>query len=167
MRWPAKTSPGRRSPTTSCCTSSWGTGGHVPCRPEHACARRGAVLGRAYTARPVRRSSAIRVAAWGVVAVGAAVPLVRRRLRLRPPVVTATAAAAPLALCVALPRSRARDVAVCGLQMWAYIATYEMPNDDPERLRARVRVTYPVKVDRVLGFGELPGLRLQRALARA
>jgi membrane-associated phospholipid phosphatase len=114
----------------------------------------------------VRGSSAIRVAAWGVVAVGAAVPLVRRRLRLPPPVVTATAAAAPLALCVAIPRTRARDVAVCTLQMWAYIATYEMPNDDPERLRARVRVTYPVKVDRVLGLGELPGLRLQRAHAR-
>jgi membrane-associated phospholipid phosphatase len=128
--------------------------------------RRGAVLGPSYTARAVRGSSAIRVAAWGVVAVGAAVPLVRRRLRLPPPVVTATAAAAPLALCVAVPRTRARDVAVCTLQMWAYIATYEMPNDDPERLRARVRVTYPVKVDRVLGLGELPGLRLQRALAR-
>lgn len=133
---------------------------------EHARARHGAVQGRTYTARPVRGSSAIRVAALGVVAVGAVVPLVRRRLRLPPPVVTATAAAAPLALCVAVPRSRARDVAVCGLQMWAYIATYEMPNDDPERLRARVRVTYPVKVDRALGLGELPGLRLQRALAR-
>jgi membrane-associated phospholipid phosphatase len=114
----------------------------------------------------VRLSSAIRVAAWGVVAVGAAVPLLRRRARIPPPLVTATAAAAPLALCVAVPRSRPRDVAVCTLQMWAYIATYQMPNDDPERLRARVRVTYPVKVDRAIGLGELPGLRLQRALAR-
>ena len=114
----------------------------------------------------MRASTAIRVAAWGVVAVGAAVPLVRRRFRIPPPLVTATAAAAPLALCVTVPRSRARDVAVCTLQMWAYIATYEMPNDDPERLRARVRVTYPVRIDRVLGLGELPGLRLQRALAR-
>jgi membrane-associated phospholipid phosphatase len=114
----------------------------------------------------VRVSTAIRVAAWGVVAVGAAVPLARRRARLPPPVVTATAAAAPLALCVAVPRSRPRDVAVCALQMWAYIATYQMPNDDPDRLRARVRVEYPVKVDRALGLGELPGLRLQRALAR-
>jgi membrane-associated phospholipid phosphatase len=41
-----------------------------------------------------------------------------------------------------------------------------MPNDDPERLRARVRVTYPVRIDRAIGLGELPGLRLQRALAR-
>ena len=114
----------------------------------------------------MRVSTAIRVAAWGVVAVGAAVPLARRRARIPPPLVTATAAAAPLALCVAVPRSRARDVAVCSLQMWAYIATYQMPNDDPERLRARVRVTYPVRIDRAIGLGELPGLRLQRALAR-
>lgn len=50
--------------------------------------------------------------------------------------------------------------------MWAYLAGYEMPNDDPERLRARVRVRYPIAIDRALGLGELPGLRLQRVLAR-
>ncbi|MGZ6709657.1 MAG: phosphatase PAP2 family protein [Solirubrobacteraceae bacterium] len=53
------------------------------------------------------------------------------------------------------------------LQMNSYVATYQMPNDDPEALRARVRVRYPVAIDRVLGLGELPGLRLQRALAHA
>jgi membrane-associated phospholipid phosphatase len=111
-------------------------------------------------------SSAIRAAAWGIVAVGVAAPLVRRRLRLPPPVVTATAAAAPFAVCVAVPRSKARDIAVVCLQMWAYVATYEMPNDDPEALRARVHVRYPVRVDRAIGLGELPGVRLQRALAR-
>jgi len=126
----------------------------------------GAVQGRTYTGRAVRVSTAIRVAAWGVVAVGAAIPLARRRARLPPPLVTATAAAAPMALCVAVPRSRARDVGVCALQMWAYIATYQMPNDDPERLRARVRVRYPVIADRAIGLGELPGLRMQRAFAR-
>jgi hypothetical protein len=114
----------------------------------------------------VRVSSAIRAAAWGAVGLGISAPLVRRRLRLKPPVALAAAAAAPVALCVAVPRSRGRDAAVIALQMWAYLAAYEMPNDDPERLRARVRVGYPIAVDRVLGLGELPGLRLQRALAR-
>ena len=114
----------------------------------------------------MRVSSAIRLAAWGVVAVGVAVPLVRRRARIPPPLVTVAAGATPLALCVALRRSRVRDVAVCTLQMWAYIAAYEMPNDDPERLRARVKVAYPIAIDRALGLGDLPGLRLQRALAR-
>ena len=114
----------------------------------------------------MRVSSAIRLAAWGVVAVGVAVPLVRRRAHIPPPLVSVAAGATPLALCVALRRSRVRDVAVCTLQMWAYIAAYEMPNDDPERLRARVKVAYPIAIDRALGLGDLPGLRLQRALAR-
>jgi PAP2 superfamily len=113
----------------------------------------------------MRGPSAIRAAAWGTVVLGAASPLVRRRLRLPPPVVLAAAAAAPVALCVVKPRSRLRDVAVVCLQMNAYVAGYKMPNDDPERLKARVRVRYPIVVDRALGLGELPGLRLQRAFA--
>jgi hypothetical protein len=116
--------------------------------------------------RAVSRSRALRVAAWGVVAAGVAAPLVRRRLRLPPPLVATAAYAAPLALCVAVRRSRARDVATVTLHMWAYLAMYEMPNDDPEALRRRVRVRYPVLVDRALGLGELPGVRLQRALSR-
>lgn len=92
-------------------------------------------------------------------------PLARRRLRIAPPVVTAAAAAAPIALSVAVARNRARDVGVCALQMWAYIATYQMPHDDPAKLERRVRVDYPVKADRAIGLGTLPTLRLQRALA--
>ncbi len=114
----------------------------------------------------MRPSSALRAAAWGVVVVGVAVPLARRRLRIPPPVVTASAAAAPVALSVAVRRSRGRDMAVCALQMWAYIATYQMPHDDPEALEARVRIDYPVRIDRAIGLGRLPTLRLQRALAR-
>jgi hypothetical protein len=91
---------------------------------------------------------------------------VRRRLGLRPPVVTATAALAPFALCVLVPRSRARDVGTCVLQMWAYLATYKMPNDDPEALEARVRVEYPLRFDCAIGFGKTPTLRLQRAYGR-
>jgi hypothetical protein len=114
----------------------------------------------------MRGSTAIRAAAWGAVVLGAAAPLVRRRLRLPPPVVTTAAAAAPIALAVAVRRSPARDVAVVCLQMNAYVATYKMPYDDPDRLRSRVRVRYPIVADRILGFGELPGLRLQRMFAR-
>ncbi len=114
----------------------------------------------------MRLSTAMKRVAWGAVAVGVAAPLARRKLRLRPPVVAGLAAAAPFALCVAVPRSRKRDVAVCVLQMWMYLSLYEMPNDDPEALERRVRVRYPVTIDRVLGLGELPGVRLQRALAR-
>src|SRR5687768_5838751 len=114
----------------------------------------------------VRLSTAIRAAAVTALAAGVAAPLVRRRLKLPPPVVTATAATAPIALCVLVPRSRARDVGTCVLQMWAYLATYKMPNDDPEALERRVKVAYPVKIDRFLGAGKTPTIRLQRALGR-
>jgi membrane-associated phospholipid phosphatase len=94
-----------------------------------------------------------------------AAPPLRRRLRLPPPVVTAACVAAPFGLSVAMRRSRTRDVGVVLLQMWGYLAHYEMPNDDPEALERRVRVDYPVRADRLLGLGTLPGLRLQRALS--
>jgi membrane-associated phospholipid phosphatase len=46
--------------------------------------------------------------------------------------------------------------------MWAYLAGYEMPADDPEALERRVRVAYPVRIDKVLGLGTPPTVRLQR-----
>jgi hypothetical protein len=101
-----------------------------------------------------------------LVVVGAAAPLLRRRVKLPPAGVLGTAAIAPVALTVAAPRSRARDVAVCALQMWAYIAAYELPHDDAEALEARVHVGYPIAIDRALGLGVPPTLRLQRAFAR-
>ena len=93
----------------------------------------------------VRLSTAIRAAAAAALAAGVAAPLVRRRFELPAPVVIATAATAPFALCVLVPRSRARDVGMCVLQMWAYLATYKMPNDDPEALERRVKIAYPVQ----------------------
>ena len=113
------------------------------------------------------RGSVIRALAGAALAAGIAAPLVRHRLRLRPPVVLGTAALAPVAVCVLFPRSRARDAATLILQMWAYLAGYEMPNDDPEALERRVHVAYPVKVDRLIGLGTTPTLRLQRAFGRA
>jgi membrane-associated phospholipid phosphatase len=80
-------------------------------------------------------------------------------------VVLAGAGLAPVALVVAVPRSRARDVGAVLLNMWAYLAAYEMPADDPDRLAARVLVDYPIAVDRALGLGVPPTLRLQRAFS--
>jgi membrane-associated phospholipid phosphatase len=72
---------------------------------------------------------------------------------------------APLALGVALPRGRTRQLAVSAVNMWAYISAYEMPHDHPERLARRARVGYPIAADRVLGLGILPTVRLQRTFA--
>ncbi|HEY2632923.1 MAG TPA: phosphatase PAP2 family protein [Solirubrobacteraceae bacterium] len=114
----------------------------------------------------MRVSKVIRTAAWGVVAAGVLAPLVRKRLSTPPIVAQTVAFAAPVGLCVAVPRSRTRDVAVCCLQMWAYLAAYKAPHDDEDSQAQRVLVDYPIAVDRVLGVGELPTVRLQRRLAR-
>ena len=110
-------------------------------------------------------SRGIRLAAWALVAAGVAAPALRKRLRLPAGAVLGTSALAPFALCTVVRRSRARDVAVCVLNMWAYVAAYEMPNDDPQRLAARVHVRYAIAIDRVLGMGDTPTLRLQRAFS--
>ncbi len=114
----------------------------------------------------MRLRKAIRATAWGVVAAGIAAPLLRKRVNVSPLVSQTVAYAAPVALCVAIPRSRTRDVATCTLQMWAYLAAYKSPHDDPDAQERRVRVRYPIVIDRLLGLGELPSVRLQRSLAR-
>ncbi len=91
-----------------------------------------------------------------MVVAGVAAPLVRKRVSAPPLLVQTVAFGAPLGLCVAVRRSRGRDVAVCALQMWAYLAAYKSPHDDPDLQRTRVRVDYPIVADRVLGLGELP-----------
>jgi membrane-associated phospholipid phosphatase len=101
-----------------------------------------------------------------VVVAGVAAPLVRRRIAAPAIVTHAVAFSAPVALCVAAPRSRARDVAACAMQMWAYTSAYKSPHDDSEAQAQRVHVDYPIAIDRVLGLGELPTVRLQRSLAR-
>jgi hypothetical protein len=71
-----------------------------------------------------------------------------------------------LALAVLYPRSKKRDVALFAMQMWAFGMAHEIPYDDPERLRARLRIGYPIAIDRAIGGGRLPNARLQHALAR-
>jgi membrane-associated phospholipid phosphatase len=109
---------------------------------------------------------AVRAGAAGVVAAAVAVPLLRKRLRAPAPVTVAACAAGPLAIAVLYPRSRRRDVALYAMQMWAFTMVHELPYDDPERLQGRLKVRYPITLDRALGLGRLPNVRLQRALAR-
>ena len=99
--------------------------------------------------------------------IGAAAPLVRHRLKLPKPVTSVLVWQVPVSIAIAVPRSRLRDAALYAMQMWAYYAHYEMPNDDPDQLLRRVRVGYPIAVDRVIGLGEIPTVRLQRALGGA
>lgn len=108
----------------------------------------------------------MRAGAAGLVGAAVAVPLLRRRLRIPAPVTIVACAGGPLALAVLYPRSKKRDVALYAMQMWAFIMVHEIPYDDPERLRARLRSRYPIVSDRAIGAGRLPNTRLQQRLAR-
>src|SRR6185312_15199592 len=120
---------------------------------------------RLYSPR-VRLSKAIRATAWGMVAAGIAAPLIRKRVQAPPLLTQAVAFSAPVGLAIAVRRSPRRDVAICALQMWAYLAAYKAPHDDASGQAARVHIKYPIVGDRILGLGKLPTTRLQRALAR-
>jgi membrane-associated phospholipid phosphatase len=109
---------------------------------------------------------AVRAGAAAAVGAAVAVPLLRKRLRAPAPVTVAACAAGPLAIAVLYPRSRKRDVALYAMQMWAFIMVHELPYDDPEGLQSRLRSRYPITIDRVIGLGLLPNVRLQRGMAR-
>jgi membrane-associated phospholipid phosphatase len=105
------------------------------------------------------------------VVAGFAAPMVRRHITggkvgKRTLLVSAAAWQAPLALMVATRPSRLRAFSVYVLQMWAYIAHYDMPDDDPELILRRLKVRYPILIDRLIGMGEIPTLRLQRSLGK-
>lgn len=93
-----------------------------------------------------------------------AAPPLRHRLALRPPLVSVLAWQTPVALALAQPRTRLRDAGIYALQMWAYYAHYDMPDDDAGALLERLRIDYPIVADRALGLGEEPTVRLQRVL---
>jgi PAP2 superfamily len=114
----------------------------------------------------LRRSGLARRLALGAAVAGVAVPLARHRLRIPRSLTSVVAWQTPLAVAIALPRSRFRDAAVYGAQMWAYVIHYALPDDDHESQLRRAHVTYPIAIDRALGLGEVPTLRLQRALGR-
>jgi membrane-associated phospholipid phosphatase len=107
----------------------------------------------------------VRAAAAATVVASVAVPLLRGRRRIPPSLTVAATVAGPLAMTVLWPRSKKRDAVLFAQQMWAFLVIHELPFDDPERLRARLRTRYPIASDRMIGGGRLPTLRLQKALA--
>lgn len=93
-----------------------------------------------------------------------AVVVARRRLRVPQPVTLAIASIAPLAAAAVTPRREWRYPAIWLTYMWSFAVTWALPYDHPEALRRRLRVTYPIRIDTVIGLGTPPSQRLQRAL---
>ena len=108
----------------------------------------------------------MRVVAGAAVLASVALPLLRRRRRIPASLTTASLVAGPLAIAVLWPRTRGRDIALFAHQMWGFTMAHELPYDDPEALLRRLRVRYPIVSDRIIGLGELPNVRLQRAFSR-
>ncbi len=103
--------------------------------------------------------------AAGAIAASVAVPLLRKRLRIPTGVTVAATVAGPLGTAALTRRTKLRDAVLFAQQMWAFTVVHELPYDDPEALRRRLRVRYPIVSDRVIGFGRLPNWRLQRRFA--
>jgi membrane-associated phospholipid phosphatase len=109
--------------------------------------------------------SLVKGAAVAGIAAAFAVPLLRKKLRIPASATITALAAGPPSLAVARPRTRLRDAGMYALQMWMFVMGHELPYDDPDAARRRLRVGYPIRVDRLIGGGELPNVRLQKALA--
>jgi membrane-associated phospholipid phosphatase len=107
----------------------------------------------------------VKGAAAAALAAAFVVPLMRKKRGIHPAMTTAAMAAGPPALAVLRPRTRLRDAGMYALQMWMFVMGHELPYDDPGRAESRLRVGYPIRVDRAIGGGELPNVRVQRALA--
>ncbi|HKH23763.1 MAG TPA: phosphatase PAP2 family protein [Solirubrobacterales bacterium] len=110
-------------------------------------------------------ASLVKGAAAAGLAAAVAVPLLRKKLRIPASATAAAMAAGPPSLAVVGHRTRLRDAGMYALQMWMFLMGHELPYDNPEAARRRLRIGYPIRVDRLLGAGELPNVRLQSALA--
>jgi membrane-associated phospholipid phosphatase len=107
----------------------------------------------------------LRLLAAASVPVSVALASLRERLRLPAPATIAIACVAPLgAIAATAPRSRTRYMAAGAAYMWLFKVSWEIPFDDPEKLRRRLHVDYPISIDRFLGGGVTPTQRLQRLL---
>ncbi len=93
-----------------------------------------------------------------------ALTLSRKRLRLPRPPMVPLVSTVPLAVAAALPRGRWQYAATWGAYVWLFKVAWEIPYDKPEKLEPRLRVEYPIRVDRRIGAGIPPGVRLQRAV---
>ncbi len=94
-----------------------------------------------------------------------AVPLLRKRFKIPAGVTAAALAVGPPSLAMVGRRTRLRDAGMYAMQMWMFTLGHELPYDDPDAARGRLCVGYPIRADRLIGAGELPNVRLQRALA--
>jgi membrane-associated phospholipid phosphatase len=119
---------------------------------------------RAASAMRGARGRAVRPGFLAYAAAVIALSAVRRRLGLPRPPMVPVASTVPLAVGAALPRGRLQYAATWIAYVWLFKVAWEIPYDKPSKLRPRLHVHYPVRIDAAIGAGTPPGVRLQRAL---
>jgi membrane-associated phospholipid phosphatase len=116
--------------------------------------------------RRLRGRRALRVAAAAAVPVAVGLIAARRRIGIHPAVTLTLGCVPPLGCAIAVPRGRGRYAAVAAAYMHLFKLGWELPYDDPQKLRRRLWIDEPIRFDTAVGLGVPPGVRLQRALRR-
>jgi membrane-associated phospholipid phosphatase len=93
-----------------------------------------------------------------------ALTLVRKRAGLHPAATLTIACGVPIGAAIAMPAGRRRYASVAAGYMYLFKLGWELPYDDPQRLRRRLLIDEPIRFDTIAGLGVPVGLRLQRAL---
>ena len=113
-----------------------------------------------------RRGRGWRLAAAAAVPLTIGLIAARRRVGLHPAVTLCLGCVPPLGCAIAVPKGRVRYVAVSAAYMHLFKLGWELPYDDPAKLKRRLWIDEPIRFDTLVGLGVPPGLRLQRALRR-
>jgi membrane-associated phospholipid phosphatase len=116
--------------------------------------------------RRLRANRAWTVVAAASVPVAVALTTARRRIGLHPAATLSLGCIPPLGCAIAVPAGRLRYAAIAAAYLNLFKVGWELPYDDPDRLRRRLWIDEPIRFDTVVGLGVPPGLRLQRALRR-
>jgi len=104
------------------------------------------------------------VAAAASVPVAVGLIAARRRIGMHPALTLPLGCVPVLGCAIAVPKGRARYVAVAAAYMHLFKLGWELPYDDPQKLRRKLWIDEPIRFDTLVGLGVPPGLRLQRAL---
>ena len=112
------------------------------------------------------RPTATRAVAAAAIPLVVGLTLARKRLNMHPAVTLIAGCGTPLAAAIAMPPGRPRYAVIAAGYMYLFKLSWELPYDDPERLRRRLLVDEPIRFDTWVGGGVPVGLRLQRALRR-
>jgi membrane-associated phospholipid phosphatase len=105
-----------------------------------------------------------RAVAAAAIPVIVALTMARKRVKLHPAATLIIGCGTPLAAAIAMPQGRPRYAAIAAGYMYLFKLSWELPYDDPERLRKRLLIDEPIRFDTWVGCGVPVGVRLQRAL---